>query len=143
MSGKIAYHQFWRQTQAIFTEESDQAEWGNWYYATDNVNGLTYQAGPDSAVRQAFVKGGILPNTVDTNFRPINQNYPVFGYAVHVGTVGKNGVETLFTLGLAQAEAIQFAGANKAVAAVPSLWTSFYQNDLTAVRILIRASRLY
>ena len=32
-AGGIAYHKLWRQIQQEFSEENQQASWGNWYYA--------------------------------------------------------------------------------------------------------------
>ena len=73
-----------------------------------------------------------MTNTNDTNFRAINENYPTFGFAVDLGSVGATEVSTLFTIGLTQESAIQFDGANGDVS-VPSLWTSYYSTELDAL----------
>lgn len=128
----IAYHQVFKQTQLLFSEESDQSEWGNWYYATDAVDGMTYQSGIDNDVRGAFTSNGKLANSKDTNYRAINSNWPVFGFAIDLGSVGSSAVSTLFSLGLCQNDAIQFDGKN-GVVSLPSLWTSYFSDDLAAV----------
>ncbi|KAL8822556.1 MAG: hypothetical protein Q9191_006707 [Dirinaria sp. TL-2023a] len=130
--GGIAYHQFYRQTQLAFSETIDQTDYGNWYYATDNVANLTHQSGSDVDVRGAFTKTGQLANTNDTNFRAISDAYPTFGFAVDLGSVGSSSTSTLFTVGLAQEQAVQFDGA-KGNVSVPSLWTSYYSDDLDAL----------
>ena len=128
----IAYHKIYRQTQLLFSESRQQTEYGNWYWATDNVANLTYQSGTDTDVRGAFSSKGALANTNDTNFRAINDSYPTFGFAVPLGSVEGTAVSTLFTLGLAQEQAIQFDGAS-GNASVNSLWTSYYATEAAAL----------
>ncbi|KAF2646103.1 glutaminase GtaA [Massarina eburnea CBS 473.64] len=127
----ISYHKVWKQNQQLFSEVNDRAEWGNIYYATD-ADGLTYQSGSDVDVRGAFTSNGKLTNTKDTNFRIIQDNWPVFGYAVDLGTVGSSVKETLFTIGLYQDQAIQFLGANGQTI-LPSLWASYFSDELAAL----------
>ncbi|GME48215.1 Six-hairpin glycosidase-like protein [Neofusicoccum parvum] len=131
-SSDLAYHKVYRQTQQAFSENADQAEWGNWYYATDAVDGMTFQSGADNDVRGAFANNGSLANTKDTNFRAVNDNWPVMAFAVDVGSVSSNSVNTLFTLGLCQQEAIQFAGSDGYLPR-PSLWTDYFSDDVAAL----------
>lgn len=131
-NSQIAYHQFYKQTQELFSETRDQTEYGNWYWATDSTTNLTYQSGTDMDVRGAFTANGVLTDTNDTNFRAINDNYPTFGFAVDLGSVGAAEVSTLFTLGLTQESAIQFDGAD-GIVSVPSLWASYYSTELDAL----------
>ena len=127
----IAYHKVFRQTQLLFSEVSDQGEWGSWYWATDNDTALSFQSGADMDVRSAFENTGSLPDTQDANFRAIDDSYPVFGFAKDLGSV-QGAVSTLYTIGLTQEEAIQFDGAS-GIVPVPSLWTSYFSNELDAV----------
>ena len=128
----VAYHQVYRQTQLLFSETLDQTDYGNWYYATDDNANLTHQSGAETDVRAAFTTHGVLANTNDTDFRAINDTYPTFGFAVDLGAVGAASVSTLFSIGLAQEQAIQFDGA-QGNASIPSLWTSYYPTDLDAL----------
>ncbi|EAW09296.1 glutaminase GtaA [Aspergillus clavatus NRRL 1] len=128
----IAYHKVHRQNQLLFSEAKEQAEWGNWYWATEDNDNLTYQSGPDVDVRGAFSANGVLSNSQDANYRTISKNWPVFGFAVDLGDVGSSPVDTLFTIGLAQTEAIQYSSP-KGTQAVPSLWTSYFDDDLAAL----------
>ena len=132
LPGGIAYHKVYRQTQLLWSETADQTDYGSWYWATDNVAGLTFQSGADTDVRSAFTTSGVLANTNDTNFRAIGDDYPTFGFAVDLGSVGTTAVSTLFSIGLTQEQAIQFDGANGDVS-VPSLWTSYFSTELDAV----------
>ena len=141
-SDGIAYHQVYRQTQLLFSETNQQADWGYWYWSTQSVSGLTYQSGQDVIVRGAFMSNGTLPNTQDTDYRPINDAWPVFGYSVSLGSV-VGPVSTLYTLGLTQEEAIQFDG-ETGIVPVTSLWTSYFSNELDAVSTFsfVRSCRL-
>ncbi|KAB2572356.1 Six-hairpin glycosidase-like protein [Lasiodiplodia theobromae] len=131
-SGDLAYHKVYRQTQQAFSENADQAEWGNWYYATDAVDGLTFQSGSDDDVRSQFVSNGKLSNTKDTNFRAVNNDWPVMGFAVDLGSVNTNAVNTLFTIGLCQQDAIQFAGSDGYLPR-QSLWLDYFSDDVAAL----------
>lgn len=112
-----------------------KASRGYWYWSTDNVTGLTYQSGTDIVVREAFASSGVLADTQDSNYRAIDEDYPVFGFANDLGTVGTTPVSTLFTLILAQEDAIYFNGASGNVS-VPSLWTSYFSTEAALVGLL-------
>ena len=135
-SSGIAYHKFYRQNQLLFSEVADQSEYGSWYWATDNVASLSHQSGSDIDVRGAFTSTGKLSNTEDTKFRPIQQSYPTFGFAVGLGAVTSTPISTLFTLGHAQEQAVQFNGA-KGIVTLPTLWKRYYPTELDAVKIFL------
>ena len=131
-SNGVVYHQIYRETQRLFTETLDQTDYGNWYYATDNAQKMTFQSGPHQYVRANFVDNGVLANCNDTNFRAINDDYPIFGFAHDLGDVGSTLVNALFSIGLAQQEVVQFSGENGNVN-VHSLWTSYFPSDQAAL----------
>lgn len=58
--------------------------------------------------------------------------WPVFGFANNFGNVGKGLVNTHYSLGLYQQEAITFDGAS-GVVSLPSLWASYFPNEVAAV----------
>jgi hypothetical protein len=68
-----------------------------------------------------------LNNTKDTNYRAIDDNYPVFGFASDLGNV-TSSVSTLYTIGLAQEQAVQFDGKD-GVQPISSLWTSYFDSE--------------
>lgn len=128
----VAYHSFQRQTQLLFSENRQQAEWGTWYWAVEDAEDLTHQSGSSNEVRQAFTKNGKLSNEKDSDFRAISQDWPVFGFAVDFGTVQSETVDRLFTIGLDQREAIQYSGGD-GDRAVPSLWTNYFDDGSDAL----------
>lgn len=129
----ILYHKVWRQEQQEFSEDSDQASWGHWYYATESGDGLTYQSGADTEVRNRFVDNGHLANTDDTEYRAINNRFPVFGFAKDLGQISAQSVETLFTINLLQQNSVQFATAVDTVEQVPAYWRTQFSDDTSAV----------
>ncbi|KAI1303429.1 glutaminase GtaA [Xylaria venustula] len=132
-SDGVAFHEFYLQTQTEISESGELPNWGTFYWATGDSDGLTYQTSSDVNVRGAFKANGSLPNTKDTNFRAINDNWPVFGFAKDLGSVGEDSVNTLFTIGLTQDNAVQLLGAGTNLTTYPSLWTSYFDSDLAAV----------
>ena len=105
---------------------------GYWFYATDNVAELTHQSGADVDVRSAFINNGVLGNSADTDYRAINDRYPVFGFAKNLGRVGPTVVSTMFTINLAQELSIQFTDST-GTHGITSLWTIDFANELDAV----------
>ncbi|PLB33282.1 glutaminase GtaA [Aspergillus candidus] len=133
----VAYHRVWRQTPLQFSENREQGEWGDWYWATDSSNEMTYQSGIDDDVRGAFSKNGKLANEKDPNFRAISDKWPVFGFSHDLGSV-QDTVSTLFTIGLAQEHAIQYSGASKDPHSQPSLWKSYFSTGVDALNFFHR-----
>ncbi len=80
------------------------------------------------------MSNGSLQNTQDTNYRPIDDDYPVFGCSIDLGAVN-DPVSTVYALGLTQEEAVQFDG-ETGVVPVTSLWTSYFSSELDAVSAL-------
>ncbi|KAL2166674.1 hypothetical protein VTG60DRAFT_2304 [Thermothelomyces hinnuleus] len=132
-SGKIVYHKFFRQTQEEFKEAGEIASWGNWYLATSANDGLTWQIGADTAVRGQFADHRALSNAKESNFRPVNDQWPVFAFSHDLGNVEAYEVERVFTLGLIQDQVINFAGKNGQLEAVPGLWSSYYKDQVSAL----------
>ncbi|KAF2226171.1 glutaminase GtaA [Elsinoe ampelina] len=127
----IAYHKVFRQTQLAFSEVNDQTEYGDWYYMTANTDSLTHQQDSDVVVRGQFQSTGVLTNVDDTNFRAINDAFPVFGFAIDLGIVGSTPASSLFTINLNQQDVIVFEGAN-GNETLPSLRNSYFASDLDA-----------
>ncbi|RAH45891.1 glutaminase GtaA [Aspergillus brunneoviolaceus CBS 621.78] len=131
-SNNVAYHKVSRQTQLAFSETSDQADWGEWYWATDENESMTYQSGIDVDVRGAFSANGTLGNFQDANYRAISTNWPVFAFSHDLGSVDSS-VGVLFSIGLAQTDAMQYNGTDKGYAPLPSLWTSYFSDGVEAL----------
>ncbi|KAH7929420.1 DUF1793-domain-containing protein [Leucogyrophana mollusca] len=108
-TGDILTHQVMLEDQQIYTEYSDHIQQGAVYYSTPNTVSATYQTGQDIVVRAQFIDNGLLANTLDTNFRAVSDDWPVFAYAHDLGTVSSTAsAPLLFTVGLVRDPAIQY-----------------------------------
>ncbi|KAF2838247.1 glutaminase GtaA [Patellaria atrata CBS 101060] len=131
-TGDVAFHKISKAAPVSFGESRDQAEWGNWYYATNAGDATTYQSGPDVDVRGAFTDDGKLKNSKDEDFRAINDRWPVFAFAVDLSSVDSSGSSALFSIGLCQEQAVQFSSRN-GYGPSPALWKSYFEDDLAAL----------
>jgi hypothetical protein len=133
------------QNQAPLTEQDQLAAWGSIVWATPGSARLSYQSGQDILVRAQFVSNGHLTNGNDTNYRAINDNWPVFGFCVDLGSVTGSAVTTQASIGHVRTPAVSYLGQP-----LQPLWTAdfsawqdmlaFFHADLPAARK--RADRL-
>lgn len=87
-TGSVITHQVQLANPAVLSEVADHTQYGSAFYSTLSSAGATWQSGADVTVRAQFINNGRLPNTRDTNFRAIQDNWPVFGLAHDLGNVG-------------------------------------------------------
>ncbi|KAI1380637.1 glutaminase A [Hypoxylon crocopeplum] len=129
----VSYHQFQRQDQESLSESNQQPNWGTWFWSTKDDPNLSWQSGADTDVRGAFISNGYLPNSKDSNYRAVNDDWPVFGFANDLGSVGTASVSTLFTIGMTQDGAISLLGEGSDLTIYPALWNSYFDNDVDAM----------
>lgn len=98
-TGSILTHQVQLADPAVLTEINDHTQYGSAFYSTPNIEGATFQTGADVAVRAQFINNGKLANTLDTNFRAISNNWPVFGLAHDLGTITSATTPVVFSVG--------------------------------------------
>ncbi|KAI1194718.1 glutaminase GtaA [Nemania serpens] len=132
-SDGVAYHEFHRESQTEITETRELPNWGTFYWSTADADNLAYQSGSDVTVRGAFKSGGLLAKSQDTSFRAVNDNWPVFAFSKDLGSVSKGSVDSLFTIGHTQDDAVQLLGKGKDLTTYQSLWKSYFSSDLDAV----------
>ncbi|TBU49426.1 hypothetical protein BD309DRAFT_76359 [Dichomitus squalens] len=112
-TGNVLTHQVQLSSPSVYSEVSDHTQYGSAYHATLNTVGATWQSGQDIVVRQQFISNGALANTADTNFRAVSNNWPVFGFAHNLGTVGTSATApVVFVVGHVRDPAIQYITAN-------------------------------
>ena len=139
----VSYHQVFLQIQEEFTNDyflsgnatsgDSQGDWGYWYYSTANTTQLSFQSGEDVVVRSNFAGAGLLPNSVDPNFRAINDSYPVFGFSIDYGNVSSTSQSSLIILSHHQQSCVQFESGAGTITDVPCMWTSYFDTDQDAV----------
>ncbi|PHH66882.1 hypothetical protein CDD81_5234 [Ophiocordyceps australis] len=129
----VRFHRFHRKQQVEFEELNEIASWGNWYWATREEDGMTYQTGSDTEVRGQFLSKGTLTGNIDKNYRAINDRWPVFGLSRDMGNVNGEWRSILFTIGHTQENSILFQGRQSSPRKVPSYWRSYFrEGDLVS-----------
>jgi hypothetical protein len=126
-------------SQQPLTEQNQQAAWGTTVWSTPAVSGLSYQSGQDIVVRTQFVNNGVLANTSDTNYRAIQDDWPVFGFSVDLGQTGGTARSVPLSIGLVRTPAVSYQGQD-----LQPLWTAsfsswqdmlgFFHGDLAAAQ---------
>lgn len=88
-------------------------------------------------MRGQFIANGSLSNTQDTNFRAIDDNYPVFGFAKDLGTVTSATDPVIFSIGLVRDPAIEYIVANGAFQDRSLYFWSQYSNIADVVCVTL------
>lgn len=107
-TGDIITHQAQLQDPVQYSENADHTQYGSAYYSTRNTNNVTYQSGSDVSVRSQFINNGVLTNEQDTNFRAINDDWPVFGLVHDLGNVADASAPVVISIGHVRDPAIQY-----------------------------------
>ncbi|HTJ37011.1 MAG TPA: DUF5127 domain-containing protein [Dactylosporangium sp.] len=113
-SGGQRVHTFQPASPAVLAEAGDQASWGTVIFATDDVSGLTWQTGADTAVRAQAANTGALAGTADADQpRAINASWPVFAFNRALGAVDPAGSgPVVLVIGHVRTPAVSYLGAN-------------------------------
>jgi|SRR5712675_1139421 len=150
----IIYHGVKLQTQEVFSEINDQAEWGTLYYAMEKVsdccmsicrinrrsviqgNGVTYKIAAGANSRAFFVANGTLNNQVETPISVINDSFPVFAISRDLGSIQATQAPVVWTIGLTTDPAISYTDLSGASATGRSpYYKSQYSDDGSLVRV--------
>ncbi|KAJ3967181.1 hypothetical protein EV361DRAFT_931862 [Lentinula raphanica] len=100
MSSSIIYHEVQRTPPQYMTEQSNMASDPAVYHVTNVGSGLTYQTGSDLDVRSQFLNNANLTDTQDTQFRSINNSWPVFGFCNDLGQISTTSSPIVWGIGL-------------------------------------------
>ena len=99
------------------------------------VSGMTYEVAQDTIIRPAFVSTGVLNNTVDSLFRAINSNWPVFAFAHDLGLVSTTKTSpVVYNIGYVRDPLVQFLNVPNA----NSLRGAYYLTRYTNVSDMVR-----
>ncbi|EMD33464.1 hypothetical protein CERSUDRAFT_118047 [Gelatoporia subvermispora B] len=105
----IVYHEISLASPTPFQEINQQANDGVMYHAISQGPGVTWQTGANTACRWQFNLTGNLTNGVDTDFRPITNNHPVFAFAVNLGSIESTAAPVVWSLGYVRNPVIQYS----------------------------------
>jgi hypothetical protein len=121
-----------RQVEQLFTEAGDQAEWGQLHFTAPSEVG--HQCGTSALLRQRFARTGTLQDTVDTSFRSIMDEEPVFAFAKTFSLEETSSSKSpasgsiLFTIAHIQDPVTQYASA-RGLTYMKPLWKSWFPRD--------------
>ncbi|KAL1653985.1 hypothetical protein SLS61_003387 [Didymella pomorum] len=122
-----------RQVEQIFTEEHDQAEWGQLHFT--GPSDVRHESGTSALLRQRFARTGTLQDEVDDKFRAIMDEEPVFAFSKSFKLKNKSSVSSkstgesvLFTITHIQDPVTQYASA-RGLTFMKPLWKSWFPED--------------
>jgi hypothetical protein len=121
-----------RQTEELFTEFYDHAEWGQLLFS--GPDDARHESGASTSLRQRFARTGTLQNENDGTFRGIMDNEPVFAFtkAFTLGNLSSSASSksdsALFTIAHVQDPMVQFASA-RGLTHMRPLWKSWFGDD--------------
>lgn len=104
--------------------------------------GATYQTGADVTVRAQFINNGRLPNTQDTAFRAIQDNWPVFGLAHDLGSVTGASAPVVFSVGHIRDPAIKYIVAGGGTQSRSLYFWSQFSTSASLVRFTAVTSKI-
>ncbi|KAJ3795106.1 hypothetical protein GGU11DRAFT_793416 [Lentinula aff. detonsa] len=99
-SQSIIFHEAQSSPPLYMTEQNNMASDSVVYHVTNFGSGLTYQTGSDLDVRSQFLNNGTLTNTQDTQYRGINDSWPVFGFCNDLGEISSTSSPIVWGIGL-------------------------------------------
>ncbi|KAF3045819.1 hypothetical protein E8E11_002440 [Didymella keratinophila] len=122
-----------RQVEQIFTEEHDQAEWGQLHFT--GPSDVRHESGTSALLRQRFARTGTLQDEVDDKFRAIMDEEPVFAFSKsfrlkNASSISSKptGESVLFTITHIQDPVTQYASA-RGLTFMKPLWKSWFPED--------------
>ncbi|KZT12530.1 DUF1793-domain-containing protein [Laetiporus sulphureus 93-53] len=131
-------HQSQLENQTLFADVADRIQQGSSYFAALNTSGTTYQTGRDIDVRAQFINHSVLANTLDTNFRGISDDWPVFALAHDFGSISSPSDTFVVAIGHARDPAVQYITANGDMQDRSSLFWSQYSTAADAISTFLQ-----
>ncbi|MCJ1366594.1 hypothetical protein MMC16_005723 [Acarospora aff. strigata] len=120
-----------RKTEQLLTEHEDRAEWGTLHFTAPSD--VRHESGTSAVLRQRFAKTGTLQDTIDTSFRKVMDEEPVFAFAksfkLNASSSASNPAKdsVLFTIAHIQDPVVQYAAA-RGLTFMRPLWASWFES---------------
>jgi hypothetical protein len=139
-NANVIFHFVTLQTPAVFTEITNQADWGTLYYAMKAVrdnnqltffldyswsvqgDNVTYQIASDAESRGNFTYNGVSNGQQDRNSRAINDHFAVFAISRDLGTIQTTQAPVVWTVGFTTDPAINYTDLSDAPPVSRSLY---------------------
>jgi Domain of unknown function (DUF4965)/Domain of unknown function (DUF5127) len=122
-----------KQSEALFTEWADRAEWGTLYFS--GPSDVEHECGTSSILRNRFSHKGGLQNAVDKDYRGIMDEEPVFAFSKKFDFGNSSNSQAsvkqetvLFTISHVQDPVVQYAS-SRGLTFMRPLWKSWFFSD--------------
>jgi hypothetical protein len=120
-----------RKEEQLLTEFADRAEWGTLHFT--GPSDVRHESGTSALLRQRFSRTGTLQNAVDTSFRRIMDEEPVFAFSKSfrlnaTSSSSKSTDSVLFTIAHIQDPVVQYASA-RGLTLMRPLWDSWFKSS--------------
>jgi hypothetical protein len=131
-SGPLKTWSIKRQTEELFVETSDRAEWGQ-LHLTGPAD-ARHESGTSGLLRQRFARTGTLQNENDEAFRGIMDEEPVFAFAKEFklekssSSSKSKSDSVMFSFAHVQDPVTQYASA-RGLTLMRPLWKSWFPHD--------------
>ncbi|CAA7266373.1 unnamed protein product [Cyclocybe aegerita] len=120
------HHSISRSNPQPMVEQQDRAEDGTAYYALAKVGSRnSWQTGFVDSITQTFLQNGVLTNTMDTQFRPINSSTPALGLSADLGTISELDGPLVWALGFVREPAIRHVNNGAIESRSSYFWTRY------------------
>ncbi|KIW01206.1 uncharacterized protein PV09_07254 [Verruconis gallopava] len=128
-----------RETEQLFTEFRDQAEWGTLCFT--GPSDVNHESGTSAVLRQRFARTGMLQNQIDQHYREIMDEEPVFAFSksfqLSNGSSAVRNTKTsdsvMFTIAHLQDPVVQYASA-RGLTLMRPLWKSWFLTDTNVLK---------
>lgn len=110
--GNFVYHEFGLQTPQQFIESNFRIEYGFGYHATALKDGVSFATGAAYTCRKTFETTGAPPTTQDTNFRLVNDGFPVMALSYDLKNMTQTIEPLVFIMGQSRDPLVQYQSPN-------------------------------
>ncbi|KAI0309520.1 hypothetical protein OF83DRAFT_1071921 [Amylostereum chailletii] len=127
------YHAATLENPQVFGNNNGQAQWGTLYHAAKKDSTTTWRIGSDVVTRGQFANQSVLDNGEDTNFRAINDAWPVFAISKKLGTIQSTASPVVWAVGFARDPAVMYTD----VSGTQQQRHLYYQSNYSDISTLI------
>ncbi|THU85437.1 hypothetical protein K435DRAFT_685590 [Dendrothele bispora CBS 962.96] len=103
------FHQSYLQNPQSMVEVANQAQDATVYYAMNLNQSMSWKTDDANITRSLFQDQGRLDNQTDTSFRVVNDQLPVFGFAVDLGVLKSTSSSLVWALGVVRDPVVKYA----------------------------------
>ncbi|THV01320.1 hypothetical protein K435DRAFT_963563 [Dendrothele bispora CBS 962.96] len=109
LTSSTVFHRGSLQNAQSMVEVNSQAQDATAYYAMELGQGMSWKTGDANITRPLFQEQGNLDNGTDTSFRAVNDQLPVFAFAIDLGSLKSTSSSLTWGLGVVRDPVVRYA----------------------------------